>query len=1010
MVRTFVVRTMGIAVTMGVIMAGPVAAQTGTSSIAGVVKDTSGAVLPGVTVEASSPALIEKVRAAVTDGEGRYTIVDLRPGTYAVTFALTGFNTFKRDGIELIANFTATVNGDLRVGALEETITVSGAAPVVDVQSARQQQVYTRELMDNLPANRNYTRIIAQYPATRVLADVGGTNGEYLNPGGVHGSKTDDTSYELDGMVVTGGYGVGGINNEFYFNNGSFQEITTEVSGMSAESMLGGIRFNAIPKEGSNKFAATVFANFANHSMQGNNVTPDLLARGLRDPNSLDKVWDFNPSIGGPLIKDKLWFFNGNRYWGTYSAVAGNYYNLTPNSFGYKYTPDPTRQAQWRQWLREDDLRLTWQAAAKHKIAGYFGTERSDFKDGLGTGGAATVNPDAVGRILFNPNYIVQATWSYPATSRLLFEAGGSLMAARYYTEYQPGQPTNVYTVTEQTTGYTLQGISGKSDWWTRNFFYRASGSYITGSHSLKAGMTLQQGYPGRDSRTTNLYNYNAEIFQLNNGIPNQVTLFTDPIIELENLKANLGLYVQDKWTKNRLTLNGGLRYDSLNAYVPAQDEPAGPWIAARHFDPIYNYPDWKDLSVRMGVAYDVFGDGRTALKASLGRFPLGDGTKGMTAGVNPVLSTVNSATRAWTDNGAGGGIAGNFLPECNMLNPVANGECGAISNVGFGGVHPLTSYSDAVRSGFNIRPYNWEGSVGINHEVTRGLGAGVAYFHRWYGGQTVTQNQAAPTAASYDPFCVTAPTDPLLGSVSGQQICGFMNVKPALFGQVNNLVLPASQFGGTTEYFNGIDATINARLANKMTINGGYSVGKSVWDGCAALAAGVQPLSYGTLDPAAASFLVSSVTAAPSQVFCHQETPWLQQLKLFAVYPLPWDFQVSGNFQSTTGPLITSTYADPTAAAALTLGRPLAGGSKTVTVNLVSPGSQFDKRINQLDARVTRTFKIGATRLQGMVDLYNLLNANPDVTITTTYGPKYLVPTRILTARMVKLGVQLNF
>ena len=429
-------------------------AQTAGSSIAGVVKDSSGAVLPGVTVEAASPALIEKVRTAVTDGEGRYNITDLRPGTYSVTFTLTGFNTYKRDGIELGANFVATVNGELRVGTVEETITVSGQAPVVDVQSSTQQQVYTRELMDNLPANRNYVRVIGQIAAARVLNDVGGTNGEYLNPGNVHGSVNSDSSYELDGMLVTGGYAVGGANNEFYFNNGSIQDITTEVAGMTAEAMIGGMRFNAIPREGSNTYNAAGFFNFANHSMQGNNDDAALQAQfpTLRNPNTTNRIWDINPSLGGPLVKDKLWFFWGNRWWGTDSGVAGNYYNLTPNTVGYKYSPDFSRQAQWNQNLRENDLRLTWQAASKHKVSLYFGSESSDFADGLTTGGSATVAPEAIPAIKFDPDYIVQATWSFPATSRLLFEVGGSLMAARYYAVPQPGE-TSVYTVNDLATG-----------------------------------------------------------------------------------------------------------------------------------------------------------------------------------------------------------------------------------------------------------------------------------------------------------------------------------------------------------------------------------------------------------------------------------------------------------------------------------------------------------------------------------------------------------------------------
>ena len=232
---------------LAALVAAPAGAQTGASSIAGLVKDTTGAVLPGVTVEAASPALIEKVRTGVTDSEGQYKIIDVRPGLYTVTFTLPGFSTVRREGIELPANFTATVNAELRVGGVEETITVSGDAPAVDVHSTTQELVFSRAMLDALPAARQASRVINGYAAVKGTSEVGGTSGEYIAPGTAHGSNVLDTSYQLDGMGIQGGYGTGGNNYMFYLNNGSVQEMTVEVGGMSAESLPLGLQLIGRP-------------------------------------------------------------------------------------------------------------------------------------------------------------------------------------------------------------------------------------------------------------------------------------------------------------------------------------------------------------------------------------------------------------------------------------------------------------------------------------------------------------------------------------------------------------------------------------------------------------------------------------------------------------------------------------------------------------------------------------------------------------------------------------------
>jgi len=236
------------------------------SAIAGVVRDTSGAVLPGVTVEASSPVLIEKSRSATTDGDGRYQIIDLRPGIYTVTFSLEGFNAFKRDGIDLPSNFTAPVNADLTVGSLQETVTVSGQSPVVDVQNAVQQVVMTRALIDAVPTGRSIQTLSALLPGARLaLPDVGGNSGMQNRDISVHGSDGRDMTFMVDGMVLNGIEGDGSVQS--YYNNMIFEEVTYQTSGISAETSAGGVRANMIPKDGGNTFRGTLFATAANSGL-----------------------------------------------------------------------------------------------------------------------------------------------------------------------------------------------------------------------------------------------------------------------------------------------------------------------------------------------------------------------------------------------------------------------------------------------------------------------------------------------------------------------------------------------------------------------------------------------------------------------------------------------------------------------------------------------------------------------------------------------------------------------
>ena len=317
-------------------------------SIAGVVKDPSGAVLPGVTVEAASPALIEKVRTAVTDGQGQYKIVELRPGTYTVTFTLTGFSTFKREGIELSGGFTATINPEMRVGSLEETITVAGATPIVDTQSVRTQTVMTRATLDALPYAKTFASFTNMVPgvsggqATATgtpTRDVGGSLGEVPLGLTIHGSDPGLTSVDGVRTVSMAGADWRRLNiSDLYV-----QEMVVETGNGTAEAWTGGVNFNVVMKDGGNAFHGVGNGSYTGKGLQSSNLTDELKARGLNSATKQRYLYDVGAGIGGPIVKDKLWFFFTPRRWENEYEVPGIFFNKTPNTLFY--TPDKSRPA-----------------------------------------------------------------------------------------------------------------------------------------------------------------------------------------------------------------------------------------------------------------------------------------------------------------------------------------------------------------------------------------------------------------------------------------------------------------------------------------------------------------------------------------------------------------------------------------------------------------------------------------------------------------------------------------
>jgi hypothetical protein len=979
------------------VTATPGAAQSG-SGLAGVVKDTSGAVLPGVTVEASSPALIEKVRTVVTDGDGQYKVVGLVPGIYAVTFTLAGFNTVRREGIALTASFTATVNADLRVGALEETITVTGAAPTVDVQNVVQQRVMTRDVIDAIPAGtKSVAAIGVLIPGVITQTqDVGGTAFS-ATAIAIHGSRFNEQQLLYDGVFYNHGAGSGGNFNTIVPNDATVQEVSLEIGGTSAESPNAGLRTNIIPREGGNSFKGFFFGSFTNDALQGTNLSDELRQRGLVSVPQVTQIYDIDPAYGGPLVRDRVWFYGSVRKQNSQQTVADRYYNSTPTI--PVYTPDFTRQAQNNEENGNQSLRLTWQINPKNKwsVQGQNGQQKRPFY-GYACCSAFTSSPEANFYSESRPMYLVQTSWNAPLTSRLLLEASAGGASKNFETYLQPGMPSTQPAWTELSTGVTwgnYPGVYGAN----ANFQFnsRFVASYVTGSHAAKVGVT----YMHSNSHVTQSVVNNAMTYQLLGGVgangaitgtPNRVTVYATPLTLDAVMRANMGIFAQDQWTVRRLTLNLGVRFDYFNAYVPAQRIGEGPNVPTRsvNFPQVNDVPNWKNTSPRLGASYDLFGTGKTALKFSLGRYMEAPNLTTITRVMDPAAAIVNNATRTWNDTNR------DFVAQADELGP--------ISNVNFGTSVITQAYADDVR---RTRGFNWEGSASVQHELLPNVSVNVAYYRRWFGNLTVTQNTRVSNA-NFSPYCITTPSDSRLPD-AGSQLCGLYDVNPAQFGQTFNLIQLADDYGSQQDVFDGVDLAANARLPKGVVVQGGVSVGRERTNNCYAKD-NLSLVSFNT----GTNFTAGTPRLDP---YCDVRPPLQPNVKALVVYPLPWGVQASATYQGLPGPMILANAQIRNADIAPSLGRNLsacpAAGTCTATVNvsLIAPGTVYGDRLNQVDIRFSKSFPLpGGRRIQGMVDVYNMLNGSAVISQNNTFGAAWLRPTQILQARLVKFGTQIDF
>jgi hypothetical protein len=1003
MARKFVARTFFLVLASLILVPAIARAQ---SVFTGTVKDTSGAVMPGVTVEAASPALIEGVRSAITDENGSYRITDLRPGTYKLTYTLPGFNTVIRDGVELQGNFTATINIDLAVGALQESVTVSGASPVVDVQSNAKQQVLTRDVLSAVPTAgtiQGLGQLVVG--VTLNVPDVGGSRAMQQTYFAVRGQGGAQTVVLVDGMMTNGLMGDGAV--QAYHNESMTQEAVYQTAGGNAETLTGGVNMNLIPKDGGNQFRGGAKGFKSPKGWQGNNLTDDLRSLGVSAVDKIDNFYEWNVEQGGPILRNKLWFFGAFRRAKYDRPIANTFYTPAGVSFPVGFQQCRTGAADCEQGISDEKMnnpvvRLTWQVSERNKLALY--TDRALRLRGHAMG--ANTDPRTASVVWNTPNFSTGSVkYTSTVSSKLLLEVGTSYNRERYDNLYQPGilaernTPEWYQRVRRNDTSLgTLWGASGAQlGNYPDRYNVQGAISYVTGAHTVKVGLSQQWGkYPRYN-------NANGDLYQTyNNGVPTQVTVLNTPLRVEETLDANFGMYAQDTWSMNKLTLNYGIRYDLNKQTIKGQNAMVGRFANVPAYSDIA-FPTWSDFSPRLSVVYDLAGNGKTAVRAGFNKFVTAQ-TTGFAQLYNPTALTTSPAL-PWTDvNGddiAQGERGCTYLSagcEINFANLPTNF-----------GIRSLAQFDPDIK-----RPYSMAMNFGITRELFTGFSLAAEYYRIDFKNLTVRQNSLL-TAASYNQFNIVSPID---GSVIPAWV-----IKPEFRGQVANIDSTSDEM---KRNYNGLDINFNARMARGVRAFGGFNLERSINNVC-----------------------VSAASDPNRSLYCDQSKsgiPWQKQFKATVVYPIKWGVQVSGSWQSLNGYLagtaaqayggftagtgfdrpngqatywqVTSTtrYAanctGPCVPGGLVLPELAASGVANIQVPLVAPETEFTPRINQVDFSVSKRFNFGAINMTPKMDLFNALNSDDYSSVSTVqYGAAtYMQPSVIIQGRIIRVGVDVTW
>jgi len=922
-----------------------------------------------------------------------------------------------------------------------------------------------------LPATRGYGSALATVPALNIggVAGAGATTAP-TTPTMMfftaHGGASGEGRVMTNGLTVAAPFGGGGVSDVTY-DTANAEEMQVLISGGLGEAETGGPSINIVPKSGGNEFRGSGFYSTSGDWATSNNIDDRLRGFGITEPPTLRNNWDASGSLGGPLKRDRLWFFGNVRNWGNAAVVAGifaNRYAGDPSRWDYAVDPNiEARTAERRQIFAG---RLTAQVTPRNRVTFSHDYQRRCSgstlrRNGEGcrqagdtwvasgrTFGLDTVSPETFPGYHDFPYNTTQATYSAPVSSRTLIEAGYSRFAYGYarFGMAAPDGLMDLIPVTEQTGVYGRPNFSyrgvfdpldfGFNDNDALNSSWRAAVSYVTGAHNVKIGYTgsFTEVHNGRVPNHTQLrYTFNANapattpctVVDGNRLCPIAVSYFLTPRWDWHDRTQTLGLYAQDQWTVGRLTLQGGVRYDRVWSWAPAEGN--GTTGTSRFnprpisFDRTVSVRGYNDITPRVGVAYDVFGTGKTALKVNVGKYVEAATSDSIYSSNNPaariitrVGSGAGSAARGWTDGNR------NFVVDCDLLSPVLQDNlatggdlCAALGglNLNFGNANPNTTIiNPEILGGWGVRPYDWQFGASVQHELVSRLSVEVGYNRRWWGNFFVTDN-VLTTAADYDTYSIVIPQHEHLPGGGGT--ASFVAITPVASARgAQNYQTSETDYGDArTAYWHGVDFTATARLASGITVQGGTSTGRAVRNTCAVTRALPELLGTARVDS------------------CDVTENWATSFRGLASYTVPKiDVLVSASMRSistspgggvaTSGLSLAANYVVPNTVIMESLGRLPANAlpTQTTTVNLLSPGQLYTlSRVNLVDMRFAKILRFAGKRTDVGIDLYNLFNSNVTTSYQQTYeyrtnGAAWLTPTAIAAPRLARLHVTVNF
>ncbi|WP_162538467.1 TonB-dependent receptor [Granulicella sp. WH15] len=925
------------------------------SSIVGVVSDATGAVVPGVSVQITGASLIGTGRQTTTDSGGRYRVIDLRPGIYTVTFTAPGFSVLRHENVELAAAFTQTLDAALVLGANNDTVTVSLQAPLVDVQDSVTEQVIDRKALDTVPTGHDIFgvgQLIAG--VTTSTPDVGGTTGMQQATLQVHGSSGNDNVFLVDGMWIQH-TGFSGNQTGAYYNDSLLENIVYTTDTLPAEAPIGGIQINMIPREGGNQFHGSVFGTGANQFLQSGNLTPDLVKLGLTAPNRIDTIYDINPGLGGPILKDRLWFFGSFRRWGANNFLANT------------FTPQGT-QALDDNRLTDAALRLTGQISKNQRLTVSYDRGfkfRGHRPNNLLTANFNDPLADVVQKTWLN--YIAQAKWTFTPTPKLALELGMTLMPVNYNLGFEPGVVAGAVAAYDQITS-TISRVSPRADNDRGTFrAYMTSATYVSGRHSLKTGLQMRTG-SWQEAFTMN----NNMIQVYNSGVPNSIRLYNAPLAHRETMPVDLGWYLQDTWKiSKRITINPGIRFQHTNMTIPQQSSPVAQWTVTPivvngqsygTYQAAQNgYVLWNTFSPRLGISWDVFGDSKTAVRGGVSKY---DRLEGTTLVQNINQNFLAYRTCPWSATAlAPYSMDPNVLPTSYAEIPAGiQAQCTAFSN---NGAH--------LDPGIK-RPYQMEYTAMIQHQFGSSTSASAAYYHRTFYDLYGIVNQAVPST-SYTPVTITNP-------INGQPLTVYNQNKSTLgLSKLYEQTLP-----NLFQHYNGVEFTVNTRF-RKGSVFGSFTWGRSI----------------GTPDGSSTSNDFNNpnnlINLAGNLGY---DAPF--QIRIGGNYSIWKKIQVSGTLRSNSGLPQSRTYTVTTS---------IVPGLTQVTQNVfvAAPGSYRYPFQNLVDLRVSKSWSIRErVQFEPVADLFNVFNTSAVTAAVTTIGPSLLKPSGIDFGRMARLGGKVTF